>query len=278
MITRTLSGLVTLLLFSTVFAGSGEVHISGGRAPAMGTSSVATIDFWSVCNNQAGNAWATSFSAGFSFENQFLIKELCYKTLGMIIPFRPVTLGIVIMHSGAGGYNEIKAGISLSRKFGKRFSAGVQFDYLRFQLSDGYGSRNLISCEAGFLYQVNKQIIIGVHFLNPIPVKLTFEPKEYLPTVIRIGLSYHFSESLEVLIEAEKDLTNKPLIKAGMEYRCAKPVYARIGICTNPTLFTFGFGLEFGGFQMDFASGYHPVLGFTPAGSITYRFIRKSKK
>jgi len=85
-------------------------------------------------------------------------------------------------------------------------------------------------------------------------------------------MSYTFSPAFLAVIEAEKDMNSKLIIKAGAEYHFARSFFARLGISTNPTLFTFGFGLEFGRFTLDFSSGYHPVLGFTPSGSLIFSF------
>jgi len=254
---------------------SGELFPAGGRASAMGTASVTLTDFWSVFNNQAANAWTTKLSAGIGIENHYMIKELSHETIGITIPFRPGNFGVIVTHSGTSLLSEIKAGISFSRKFGKYFSAGVQFDYLRIQIAEGYGSKNLISFEIGLLYKVTRNMYLGFHITNPVPVKITEYPGEYLPTVIRLGLSYSFSSSFLAIMELEKDLTNKPVFKAGAEYIFVKPVCARIGISTNPTLITFGFGLEFNRFNLDLAGGYHPVLGFTPALSVSYAFGKR---
>jgi len=270
--------LLLILCFTTTFYqghAAGELSPAGGRTFAIGTASVAQTDFWSVVNNQAANAWTTRFSAGISIENQYLIKELSYKTIGITFPFKPGNFGVIVSHFGTERFSEIKAGISFSRQFGKYFSAGVQFDYLRIQIAEGYGSKNLISFEIGLFYKATRNLQMGFHVVNPVPIKITDYPREYLPTIIRLGLSYSFSSSFLAILELEKDLTNKPVFKAGAEYRFAKPVCARIGLSTNPTLFTFGFGLEFNRFNLDLASGYQPVLGYTPALSVTYTFGKR---
>jgi hypothetical protein len=90
--------------------------------------------------------------------------------------------------------------------------------------------------------------------------------------MIRLGIAWQTSKSFITSAEVEKDLVNKPIIKAGLEYHFVNPLYIRIGFLSNPTQFTFGFGLEFGNLSFDFASSYHMVLGFSPQGSIIYLF------
>jgi hypothetical protein len=265
---------IFLLVLLVAYRGfsAGERTPAGGRALAMGGTSVALYDFWSLGNNQAGTAWLSGACTGVSFENRFLVKELMLGQLGFALPLKAGTFGLVMNHSGNDQFSEIKAGLSYARKLGRHFSVGVQIDYLRIQIMDDYGNRNLASCEIGLLYLADRHLSIGVQLLNPVPVKITLHPPEQLPSVICIGLSYRFSDDFFAAVETEKDLEHPPVFRAGAEYHFAPPACARIGISTGPVSITFGFGLEFGKIKVDMASGYHQALGFSPSGSIIYSF------
>lgn len=266
--------IICLLALLTIQRGftAGERTPAGGRSLAMGGTSVSLCDFWSLCNNQAGTAWLKSVSAGLSFENRFLLKELIYEQLGFAIPSKAGTFGLFVNRFGNNQYSELKAGLSYARKFGKHFSVGVQLDYLLIHIENDYGSKNLLSCEIGLMYQADQRLSIGVQIINPVPVKITVHPAEQLPSIICLGISYRFSDNFLTAIEAEKDLENPLMVRAGAEYHFARPVYARLGISTSPMSFSFGFGLEFGKIKFDMASGYHQALGFSPSASIVYSF------
>jgi hypothetical protein len=265
---------ICLLLLFTHQQGftAGERTPAGGRALAMGGISVAICDFWSLANNQAGTAWLNGTGAGFGFENRFLLKELMYEQVGLALPMKAGTFGLMVNRFGNNQYSELKAGLSYARKFGKHFSVGVQLDYFRIQIMDDYGNKNLLSCEIGLIYLADKHLTLGLQLQNPVPVSITVHPPEQLPAVICLGLSYRFSGSFLTAIEAEKDLENPITIRGGAEYHFARPAYARIGLSTGPFSFTFGFGLEFGKLRIDMASGYHQELGFSPSGSVVYSF------
>jgi hypothetical protein len=263
--------LIVLLACPSGFA-AGERTPAGGRSLAMGGTSAGLCDFWSLSNNQAGAAWLKGVTAGLSFENHFQLKELMYEHVGVALPLKAGTFGLLVNRFGNNQYSELKAGLNYSRNFGKHFAAGLQFDYLRLQITDGYGSKHLLSCEIGLMYHADKNLTIGVQLLNPVPVKIVAHPMELLPPIICVGLSYRFSDDFLTAIEAEKDLTNPLTFRAGAEYHVARPVFVRIGISTSPMAFTFGFGMEFGKFRIDMASGYHQVLGFSPSGSVIYSF------
>ncbi len=265
---------MTFLLVLSILKGypAGERVPAGARAQAMGGASVASGDFWALFNNQAGTAWFTGIHIGMSFENRFLLPALTQEYLGLAVALKAGTFGIAVNRFGNNQYNELKAGLSFSRKFGHKFSVGVQLHYLRLSINHDYGNKNLISCEIGLMYQAGKHLWLGVQLLNPIPVVVTDSPAEHLPSTFCIGMVYQFSDSFSGLIETEKDFNNPLIIRTGAEYHFARPAYVRVGMSTSPVSFTFGAGLEFGRFRFDIASGYHQALGFSPSGSIIYTF------
>ena len=266
-------GLIILLsnLSFHVWA-AGEHTVIGGRAAGMGNASIAFYDGWSGFNNQAGLAWCRKFSSGAYYENRFLIKELSIKAIGAVLPAKKGAFGLSLSHFGFSLYNEIKTGLAFGMNFGDSFSAGVQLDYMRFHVGDDYGTDNLFTFEIGLQYRVKEKLCFGVHIFNPVPIKLTDDPVERLTTVIRFGIGWQISGNLLASAEIEKDLVNKPILKAGMEYHFVNPLYLRIGYLTDPSQFAFGFGLEFGKLSFDIASSYNMVLGFSPQGSVIYNF------
>lgn len=272
-------GIMIILLLTLVakMFGAGDIRVTGSRASGMGGVSVAITDLWSLQNNPAGTAWLGGFTAGISFDNRFLLKETCNAVAGLAWPIKAGTFGIGISRYGSALYNETKVGLSFARKFGKHFSAGVIIDYQRVGLTELYGSRNLFSFEVGLLYRSGGNLTIGLHLVNPIPVTILAETGEKLPTALRIGISHQFSPVLLAGIEVEKDLCNKPIIRAGGEYRFIKPATVRIGMSTNPMLFNFGFGIQLGGLQIDIATEYHLVLGFSPNAALVWSFKQQKK-
>jgi hypothetical protein len=118
---------------------------------------------------------------------------------------------------------------------------------------------------------LTKKLVIGAHVFNPNKAKLTVFNDERIPTIMKVGLLYHFSDKVFGTIEAEKDIDHKPLVKSGIEYKLNEMFYLRAGVATNPFLNTFGFGLFLNNFQLDVASSFHSVLGFSPRMSLTYK-------
>ncbi len=264
-----------VFVFSTGFPlismSAGERIPAGGRAGAMGGASVAVSDFWSASNNPAGTAWLKGFSAGISFENRFLMKELSFQQGAIIYAVKPGSFALSVSHFGTSGYQEFHTGISYSRKFGRSFSTGIQLDYLRLGMPEDYGSKNLISCEIGLQFKPTDRLLAGILIANPVPVKVTWNPVEYLPVTFCAGISYRFSENFMAVVEAEKELTRALVIRIGAEYQIAGRFSIRAGLGTNPWIVTFGMGIKIGRLTLDIASGYHQELGFSPGGSLLYQ-------
>jgi len=263
------------LVLSILSFGAGEHWTIGGRAAALGGTSLTASDEWSVFNNQAGLAWCRDFSAGLYYENRYLLKELSLDAIEVTIPEGKGAFGISFRYFGCSLYSEMNTGVAYGMRLMKRFSVGIQVDYFRLHIADGFKDINGISCEMGLQFRASDHLWLGFHVANPVPEKLSSLTTDRIPTLMRFGLSWHIIEGLQSNIEVEKDLINKPGLNAGIEYRPSKSLIVRLGFLTNPETFTFGFGINFGNIQFDLASSYHMVLGYSPQASVLYNFGKK---
>lgn len=271
----------TLLSFCFVFFSfqalfASDNYPAGARSIGLANSSVTLTDCWGAFHNQAALAWMDQLSVGASYDNRFTIANLSTKGFVFALPLKAGTFAVSGDVFGYSLYNEKKAGIAFAKKLGEKFSAGVQLDYLNtFINDDNYGSHTTFAVEAGLLAEPLKNFRIGFHVYNLSRAKLAEYADEKIPTIFRLGASYRFSEKLSWSIEEEKDIDQNAVFKSGLEYHVVDALYLRGGLATNPTLFSFGFGLKIGNLMLDIASTYHQVLGFSPAISLTYRFAKK---
>lgn len=245
----------------------------GGRSAAMSGASVTADDFWAAHNNQAGMAYYKNIAAGVYYENRFLVKELGLKSFSFVCPIKKSgVIGLNVSNFGYSQYNETKVGLAYAMAFGPKFSAGVQLDYLYTHIGDVYGNKGVVTFEVGLRSEIIKNLVIAAHVFNPIGIKVASYDKEKVPTIFKVGIAYTFPEKAVIAIETEKDLTRKPIFRAGLEYHIVKPIYIRVGISTNPTTNSLGAGFEFYKFKFDISASYHYVLGFSPQASLIYNF------
>ena len=267
------------VVYSLSSNASGDNFAAGARAAAMGNASIALSNVFSTTNNQAGLAYMTNYSFGVYGDRKFVNASINNFNGALVIPVsaKVGTFGLSANYYGYKYYNETKIGLAYARKFGEKFSMGLQFDFLRMTILEN-GNHNFFTFEVGFQYKPWKVLTIGAHLYNPVPYKLDKVFGERLPTVIKFGLGYEPSPKVLLAAEYEQDIHYKPQFKGGIEYRPIKYLHIRAGAQTTPFSASFGLGVNVKGLNIDLASSYHPVLGFTPQAAIIYSFTAKKKK
>jgi len=270
-----LKALLSTLLFGLIlnysFAQNNYTNV-GGRSAAMGRIGVASTDFWSVNNNQAGLAFVEKSGVGFYYQNLYLMNDLNYNQASAIIKTLHGGFGLNVSYFGYGQYNEKKIGLAYGMQLGNRFALGAQLDYLHTYIAQDYGSKGVITFEIGIMTKITDELTLGAHVFNPIKAKLAEYNDERIPTLLKLGLNWDLSKDFTAAIEAESDMNHPLILKAGLEYNIMDLMYARIGVSNNPNIFSFGVGFYFGGFKIDFSSSMHQVLGYSPQLSAIYNF------
>ncbi len=244
--------------------------VIGSRATALGGFSTTLSDLWSTNNNQAGLGFVNELSAGMYYENRFMLKETSYKAGAFVLPLKTGAIGFSVTSFGYSAYSENKAGLSYGIKLAEKVAVGVQLNYLNNRLTGDYGQSNTFTAAIGVISPLTKELTVGVHIYNPNRTKLADYNNERVPTIMKLGLDYKFSEKVFLAVEAEKDINFSPVVKVGVEYHAIEMLYLRGGISTNPTLSSFGFGLKLKDFKLDISSSFHQTLGLTPSVSLIY--------
>ncbi len=265
--------LIPLLLFLSCwcYSQNGLPSTYGGKSIAMGGTGVTFQDVNALLNNQAGLAGIDRFTAIISAEQRFAAQELQSLAAGIVIPTAlGGTFGLSLNYFGFDLYNEQRIGLAYSRKLFPELSIGAQFLLHHTQIEE-YGSRVLPAVEFGLIYDVTQELSIGAHLFNPMRIEVL--PEEFLPTVLRIGLSYEPSEKALFLAEVSKDIEYPVQARAGIEYRLVEQLVIRSGIQTAPEQWSFGLGywLKEQRLQLDVSAAHHQFLGFTPGISLSLR-------
>ena len=107
-------------MISSLSFGQGWVP-AGARSMSLGNASVTFEDVWAFHNNPAALAHIENFSAGISYENRFLLKELQSQGLAVAIPLK---VGVISVGGHMYGYNRFrsyKGGLGYSMKLAEKF-------------------------------------------------------------------------------------------------------------------------------------------------------------
>lgn len=259
-----------------IFAWDIATHV-GGKTNSIGNCSVALSEFWSCHNNPAGFANYNNIAVGLSYENRFLLKELAYKNIGVIIPFNIGVIGITASQFGYNHYNENLLGLGLSRSFGPNLKIGLKLDYIFFKYSTDYARIQTATFELGLQYHINKSLCLGAYIFNPINVKLKTLNNEKIPIIMRIGLSYFVKEDFLITAEVEENFENDFSYRFGLEYEIYKKIFVRSGFQLRPEIFTFGFGYDYNWFTIDISAQMNQVLGASLSCSFIYKLNNRIK-
>lgn len=257
--------LLFLLLYnavSCVFAHD-FVNPIGGRAAAMGGTSVASRGLWAMQNNPAGMANLNRFSLGMYYKNRWFLPETAYKSAAFAAPTKFGCLGLSFNQFGSSKYNENKFGLAYAKDFGPYLQIGLQLDYLSISLGNEYGRQNAVTFELGIQSQVTEKLRLGTYIFNPVSFKLEQTiNQEKLPIVFRFGAAYQFTKDFVGQCEIEKNTDHEGVsLRGGLEYEAVKNFYLRAGVQTNPGLLTFGLGYEISFARIDVAAQLHEALG-----------------
>jgi hypothetical protein len=244
---------------------------NGPRFTALGNASVALQDVWSASKNQAGIAGLKNPFIAAGYENRFSISELNSQSAVFSIPINNYAIGGSFQNYGLDAYKENKVGFTLARSFGPNLFIAVGANYHQLKINN-YGDAKSVSIDLSLQYQLFPKLWLGTHIANPSQSKYGENADQIIPTAIRFGGNYIFSDQLLITTEFEKVLDAKADFKAGLEYKLVKTVALRGGISINPFKQFAGFGINYKKVLIDFAVASHPVLGYSPQIGLGYEF------
>ncbi len=266
-----------LLLSGSIVLGIENPH-PGARSKGLANASVTLSDLWSTNNNQAGLGFLKKAGAGITYENRFFLRELALKGLTAALPTGIGTFGLTVQQFGYSEYNENKFGLAYGMQLGKNIAIGVQIDYYHIRLAgDYYPNKNALSAEIGFLANITDKLSVGAHVFNISNSKFNGNAADRLPVIFRLGADYKFSEKVFAVIEVEKDIDRKALVKFGVEYHPVDVLYLRAGVRADDFQFAFGAGIQWKIVQFDLAASYQNYLGFVTQATLAFQFGKERK-
>jgi hypothetical protein len=241
-----------------------------GSFTGMGNSSVMLYDFWAITNNQAGLSDIETAAFGVNYNHNYQLWETGVQAVGVVIPTKSGNFAIAGNRYGYSGFSENNLSLAFARNLGKYFSAALAFNYLYYKQSANYGYRGAVVVQLGMITKPIENLQIGLHVYNFARAKLQDYNDERVPTVIRFGLGYFFSEQVLVTAETEKDIDQENRFKTGIAYEPVDHFFIRTGFMTNPNQFSLGIGLKYHKLSTDIATITHETLPIS--GQISFKY------
>lgn len=271
MLYRSFIILILGMYFPASLSGGGDNYLAGSRSAALSHASVTLRDPWATFHNQAGLAHIEGWSGGIYTDRKFGLKSLSAgaATLSYGHPGTG-TFGVGYYYfSPEGLYTQQKISLAYARSFGKKLSAGFQFDLFDIKLRE-YGHKTALLGEAGIQVQLTPELRTGLHIFNPLAQSFANYREERIPTIIRFGAGYHFSGKVSTLAELEKTTGYDPIYRAAIEFSIKENLFIQAGISGLPISNTAGIRFTWKGISANLAFAFHQKLGLTPSASLVY--------
>jgi hypothetical protein len=288
--------LLQLFLFSLLASHTIQVWAQGNgpaghgaRAVALGNASTTlSNEVWAVTNNAAGLGTLTHPTAGAYFENRYLITSLNVAAVALALPLGMVepagagqparaergVVGFEAQRFGGALYNEVRVGAAYGYRLGV-VNIGGRLDMLQVSFRDLGSRRAMVGSLGGQADVVPGHLTFGVYLYNLNQAKLADYQDERVPTVLRAGLAYRAGKQVLLVVESEKDIEHDAGFKAGLEYLPAPAVALRAGYASLSQQTTAGVGVKASSFQLDYAAGWHSILGLSQFLSLNWQWERK---
>jgi hypothetical protein len=250
----------------------------GARSMSMANASTTLNDVWAYHHNPGALGDIDQVTAGISYENRFLLRELQSQGFAVAIPLK---VGVISMGGQIYGYEQFKTykgGLGYSMRLADKLFAGVQLNYMGLRLPESYGSKSSMTAEAGIYAKFTDNWKMGFSVYNIGRAKLSEFADDRFATIMRIGTAYTFSEKVILAIDVEKSIDYDLRVKSGIEYEVINNFYLRGGFATTPVELSFGLGYQWKQIQLGIGSSFHQTLGWSPHFALSYHGPKKEAK
>jgi long-subunit fatty acid transport protein len=278
-----LRAIISYLLFACLAFGAGArlaraqegALMNGASSAALGNTMLTDTNAWAAINNPSGMAMATRASISAGYRNAFMIENLGVKSLVAVLPFGNSAFGASVQSFGYQKYLSNRIGLAYGLRLGEKTAIGAQINYYSLTLEEYYGRTQFWTLGLGARFIASKKLTLGASVANFNEAKISAYQNERAPARIAVGMSYTWSSKLRMTAEAQQVSGQKGGVRIGLEYRPVSNFVLRGGGGSGPTLYSFGFGWRIKYFDIDVASHYHQVLGFSPQVALTWAGLIK---
>lgn len=260
-----LLNLFTILILWTHFAFAQTNY--GARLTAIGNCGASVEDTWGVAANPAAIANISSPIIQLSHEQHIFSDEIRTQALALVVPSKTFVFGVNVQRYGMSAFYTNRIGFIITKSFGPKLAIGLRGNYHQIKINN-YGTTIGISIDVGTIYQLTKELSLGLYINNP--SKETFRTKAMytsLPTTAFFGISYQASEKLLIATNISQNA-----VATGIDYQLINAFSLRFGVSLNPLIHYFGLGFKSEKFSADFACLKHPNFGYSPQLTIGYVF------
>lgn len=246
--------------------------LPSAREIGMSNSTIADANnSFSLFFNPASLAKIASREFGIFYSpSPFGLKELANAYVVYHEPFTFLSTAIGFKTYGFKLYKENEITIGLSKNFKDKFSVGVSFSATNISIKN-YGSKDLLHVSLGNNIAISPEIYFGSCIRN---IYLSNYSK-YLrrPLEIEAGFAYK-SDNFSITSSVLKEEYYDPSFALGIEFLPVQYIALRTGLKNYPSSFSFGIGIHYSMFQIDYSAFNNSNLGLTHQFAILINFAK----
>ncbi|MBK8130067.1 MAG: hypothetical protein IPK53_14555 [bacterium] len=256
-------------------------HLPTPAAQGMGGAfTAAARGSDAVLWNPAGLGMSHGTGARFAYHQPYSTSFLTHVAGSgyTVLPRKAGSIGIAIQNLSTrlggetiSGETEIAFahGILLQEDIHSALSFGYAIKVISWSLGESVagssgpvnlGSASALGVDLGATAKVWDRFVLGGAIHNINHPQMGSDLQRDLPRSMSGGVQYEPYFGVKTTFDIERRLEGGTVFKAGGDMQVVKPFHLRVGVMSNPNIFTAGFGLFFRDMVVDYAFLYHPVL------------------
>lgn len=262
--------LIPALFFFMFHAESHARQTMGAKSISMGQTGVAMPNFkWATFSNVALMPTDENSISFYGFR-YIGISEITDMAATINYQTNFGTLGLGVHRYGFNLFNENRFLIAYKNQLGT-FHYGGSVSYTHIYQGGNYGSAGAVGIDLGLAAEVIDDLWFGARATN-LNQPAYGDTDEELPRELATGFSYKLSTLSLVTAELVKDVKFPISFRSGIQFEILTSLYARVGVTTQPSTYSFGFGYDTNRFEVNFGLQQHDPLGLSPALDLALRF------
>ena len=226
------------------------------------------FNIFHIVSNPANLNSLKKFNIGVYGERKFNLVELSNYIIVSGFSFGKIKMGLLVQKSGSTKFNQHSLGVCLSKEIGDNTSLAIQSKLLRNNISK-HLNQNYISAEIGLQTKLSKVIRLGVKVDNYMSFnKQTILDNAYFIN-ISTGVFYQISKQLSMNINCFKTSNSSAFFSGNMKYQVHKNFTMKLGLVSNTNATIVDISYSGKKMNLTLIMSFHPILGITPATSIS---------
>ncbi|GAB4127386.1 MAG: hypothetical protein Fur0015_00990 [Ignavibacteriales bacterium] len=189
----------------------------------------------------------------------FGMKELANAYVVYHEPFNFLSATIGMKTYGFKLYKENEITVGLAKNFDDKYFAGISISITNISIKN-YGETNLLSTSVGNNIEITSDIFFGACVRNVYLASYSKYLKK--PLQIETGFAYKSDEFVITSSMLKEEYLN-PSYAFGAEIKLVRYLDLRVGFRNYPSSFSFGAGINYSFFEIDYSAFDNPNLGFT---------------